>query len=456
MSQASTHEERVQAVAAAIRARAAAGDARQVSLGKREVSHFVPNPNDPRHRDKKVDIRALCEILHVDAERRLCVAEPGVSFKTLLRRTLPLGLMPKLVPELEGITLGGAISGCSVESMSYKYGGFHDSCSEYEIVTGTGEILTVTRESDALLFDMLHGSYGTLAILTRITCDLIPAQPLVRMEYVKYPDFATFEAALTAAQRDPGVDFIDAIAHAPDEIVLCLGRLSATAPRKPSNYRFLDIYYKSTRRLAEDTLTLEDYVFRYDTECHWLTRTLPGLERKPVRLLLGKLLLGSTNLLTWSRRIRPLLRLKRHPEVVVDVFIPSPRFADFFAWYVKAIDYWPLWIVPYRLPRPYPWVSPAQQARTGGDLYIDCAVYGKRNDDPRINYYKALEEKTFELGGIKTLISENYYDERRFWEIYDRAAWDTVKRRTDPGNLFRDLYKKFHFLKDDRAASLIS
>jgi hypothetical protein len=277
----------------------------------------------------------------------------------------------------------------------------------------------------------------------------------VHVQYLRHRDFAAFEQAMLEAQRDPGIDFIDAIAHAPDELVLCIGRLRDQAPRRPSNYRFLDIFYKSTRRLDEDWLTLQDYLFRYDTECHWLTRTLPGLERKPVRLLVGKFLLGSTNLLTWSRRLRPLLRYQKHPEVVVDVFIPGRRLGDFFAWYRDTVDFWPLWLVPYRLPRPYPWVSPAQQARGGGELYyVDCAVYGKRNDDPGINYYKALEEITFQLGGLKTLISENYYDERRFWEIYDRDAWEAVKRRTDPFNLFRDLYKKFHFLRDDRPAAL--
>ncbi len=307
----------------------------------------MPNPRDPRHADKKIDVRALREILHIDVDNKLCVAEPGVSFVDLLARTLPLGLMPKLVPELERITLGGAVSGCSVESMSYKFGGFHDSCREYEIVTGVGDVMTVTRDSDPLLFEMLHGSYGTLAILTKLTFELVPAKPFVFVEYVRYRDVATFERAMNAAQRDAEIDFIDAIAHAPDELILCLGRLRDRAERAPSSYRRLDIYYKSTRDRSSDWLTLEEYLFRYDTECHWLTRTLPGLERKPVRWLFGKWLLGSTNLLTWSKRLRPLLRYKKHPEVVVDVFIPGRRFGEFFAWYTKTVDFWPLWMVPY-------------------------------------------------------------------------------------------------------------
>ena len=37
--------------------------------------------------------------------------------------TLPHGLAPYVVPELETITIGGAVSGCSLESMSFEVGG---------------------------------------------------------------------------------------------------------------------------------------------------------------------------------------------------------------------------------------------------------------------------------------------------------------------------------------------
>jgi hypothetical protein len=79
------------------------------------------------------------------------------------------------------------------------------------------------------------------------------------------------------------------------------------------------------------------------------------------------------------------------------------------------------------------------------DLYVDVAVYWLPNDVPGVNYSKLLEDQTFAVGGVKTLISENHYDESTFWKIYDRAAYEGVKRRTDPGNLFRDVYQKFHF-----------
>jgi hypothetical protein len=53
------------------------------------------------------------------------------------------------------------VSGCSIESMSFVYGGFHDSCLEYEVLTATGEVLTCRRDNEhRLVFEMMHNSFG--------------------------------------------------------------------------------------------------------------------------------------------------------------------------------------------------------------------------------------------------------------------------------------------------------
>ena len=125
------HEEKVERIALEVKARSAAraaGDGAFASLGKASVSHFVPNSHDPRHVDRKIDVRGLDEILDIDVANRTCIAEPGVTFSQLVRATLPHGLVPVCVPELETITVGGAVAGCAVESMSHRYGGFHDGC----------------------------------------------------------------------------------------------------------------------------------------------------------------------------------------------------------------------------------------------------------------------------------------------------------------------------------------
>lgn len=421
-----------------------------VHVDKGGVHHVVPIPGDKRHRSGRVDISALSRVVRIDAEARTCVAEPGVTFAELVAETLPLGLMPAVVPELEGITVGGAVAGCSLESLSYIYGGFHDTCVEYEVISGTGEVITLSREERPDLFEMVHGSYGTLGIVSLVTFRLIPALPFVRMEYRHCGTFAEFEAALraattaTAAGADPGVMpvFVDAIVFGPDHLVLCLGHMVDSAPYV-SDYRRDGIYYRSVAERAQDYLGTTDYLFRYDTECHWLSRTVPPLEWRPVRRLLGRWFLGSTNLIRWSRRLDRILGMRRRPDVVCDVFVPGARFAEFFDWYEAVFDFWPLWVVPYRMPQPYRWIDPDHATGLASGLAIDCAVYGKRNNRRDVDYSALLESETHRLGGIKTLIGRNHYSREDFWRIYNRDAYDAAKSELDPDAAFDDLYDKF-------------
>lgn len=236
----SSHFERVLDIAAAVTKRASEPKG-PASLKKSSVSHLVPNPRDPRHRDRKIDVSSLTHVLRIEPDTRTCVAEPGVTFADLVKQTIPLGLVPRMVPELETITLGGAVAGCAVESMAYKHGGFHDGCTEYEVVTGRGDIVRCSRTRDAELFEMMHGSYGTLGIITELTFELVPAKPFVQMEYRTFATFGSLREAFAEAMAASDVDFIDAIAHATDRFVLCLGRFVATSPMKPSSYRGVEI-----------------------------------------------------------------------------------------------------------------------------------------------------------------------------------------------------------------------
>lgn len=437
------HDERVEALVQQVRELAVTGQTAHIDKGG--VHHVVPLPGDARFRGRKLDTSALCHVLEIDPEGRRCVAEPGVRFCDLVRATLPLGLVPTVVPELEGITLGGAVAGCAVESMSFRHGGFFDSVEELELVSGTGELLTLSPAHDPAAFHMVHGSYGTLGVITRLTFRLVPARPFVRLRYLRFHDFPAFHAALRARCDAGDVDFIDGILHAPDHLTLCLGEFVAEAPYC-SDYRGPDIYYKSTRDRVQDYLTTEHYFFRYDTECHWLTRTVPGLEHPLVRRLAGRHLLGSSNLIRWSRRLAPLLgRLKRRPDVVVDLFIPDRRLADFYAWYAREAGFYPLWVIPYRLPGVYPWIADEHARRMADTLLIDCAIYGMPNEEPGRDWSELLEQQTFACDGVKTLISRNHYTRERFFQIYHEANYAAVKQRLDPHALFhRGVFEKLH------------
>ncbi|MBN1500349.1 MAG: FAD-binding oxidoreductase [Spirochaetes bacterium] len=416
-------------------------DGRSVALKKKSVPHLVPNPKDERFKKKKLNLSALNKILEINETEKYAVAESGVTFHQLVHETLKYGLIPYTVPELKGITIGGAVSGCSIESMSYKLGGFHDSCIEYELISGRGEIITCSVDKETDVFNQIHGSYGTLGILTKLKFKLLDAKPFVKMNYEKYKNIEDYWSALKKACSDGNYDFIDGIIHGKNEHVICFGTLVETAPFL-SKYDWLSIFYKSTNEKTEDYLAIADYFFRYDTECHWLTKSFPVLENKIFRFFFGKLFLGSTNLIALSAKLRHVLKLKKRPDVVVDVFIPSNKFLDFYRWYEKDFDFYPLWIVPYRMKSKYPWISDNFHKKVNDDLLIDCAIYGKKNNT-QIDFSALLEDKVYEFNGVKTLISRNHYSESRFWEIYSKENFSNAKRKTDPDAYFPDLYTKF-------------
>lgn len=407
---------------------------RPLSIKKRAVSHQVPKRGDQRRHDTKIDLTDLDRILHVDVVNRTCTAEPGVTFEALVDATLRHGLVPIVVPELRTITIGGAVAGCSIESMSFRHGGFHDTCLELEVVTTRGEILRCTpRNEHARIFHMMHNSFGTLGILTELTFRLVPAKPYVHVVYERHRDLASYQAAIRRHAADETLDFMDGFVHAPDHLVLNLGRFVDRAPYT-HRYDWTRVYYRSTAERAEDYLRTPHYFFRYDmgvTNVH--PRSFLG------RLLFGRLF-GSSTLLRAAEVLHRFLPAER-PPVTVDLFAPLSRLDAFMAWYRPAIGHFPLWVVPYRRVREYPWLDPSFYDGLDDDMFVDLAIYGAEQPAGR-NLYREIEEALPRMNGIKTLISHNFYDREEFWRIFHRAEYDAVKRRTDPDDLLRDLWTK--------------
>jgi len=428
---AAVHARKVARVAAQLRAH---DRTKPVSLRKQAPPHQVPKGGDLRRRDEKIDVSDLTSILEIDPVRCVCVAESGVMFMDLVEATLRHGLVPIVVPELKTITIGGAVSGCSIESMSFVHGGFHDTCLEYEVITARGDVLTCKPDGDnALVFQMMHGSFGTLGILSKLTFRLVPARPFVHVVYEKYATAAEYRAAIWRHYQARDVDFMDGMIHSPREYVLSVGRFVDEAPYT-NRYDWWKLYYRSTSTRAEDYLETYQYFFRYD-------RGVTNVRPKSLagRLLLGRLL-DSGTMLRLAERFHWMFDDER-PMVTLDVFVPFSKVEEFLAWYQETFHYYPLWVVPYRRVHDYEWLADSFYARLEDELFVDLAIYGmqQRGDT---NYHKLMEDKLRELGGVKTLISHNYYSRDEFWSTWNKRNYDAVKVITDPDNVFRDLYTK--------------
>ena len=129
-----------------------------------------------RNQDNTVDTSSLSRILHVDVARKTVTTEPNVPMDALVSETLKYGLVPQLVMEFPGITVGGGFSGTSGESNSFRYGAFDATCNWIEIVLANGETTKASKTEKPDLFWGAASAFGTLGIVTLLEIQLNDAK----------------------------------------------------------------------------------------------------------------------------------------------------------------------------------------------------------------------------------------------------------------------------------------
>ena len=61
---------------------------------------------------------------------------------------------------------------------------------------------------------------------------------------------------------------------------------------------------------------------------------------------------------------------------------------------------------------------------------------------PPGHFNRLIENKVVELGGIKSLYADSYFEEEEFWGLYGRANYEQLKGRYDPKGRLPNLYEK--------------
>ena len=406
-----------------------------------------------RTRDKaggpKLDVRSLNQVLAVDTENQVVEVEGMTTYERLADACLQQHCMPLVVPQLKSITIGGAISGIGIESSSFRHGLPHESVSSMEILLPDGEVVTCTPENEhADLFFGIPNSYGTLGYILKLTARTMPVKPFVELRHFRYTDFDDyFTAVIEASKTD--VDFIDGSIFNDRELYLTLGRFTDTAPYT-SDYTWLKMFFRSIRERSEDYLSVHDYIWRWDTDWFWCSKNLL-VQNLPMRLILGRQRLNSISyqkVMRWNNRVGLTAfinkQLDRHPEgVVQDVDIPIEKAPDFLRFFLDEIGIRPVWMCPIGGHDPtlrYP-LYPLH----GDGLFINFGFWDivPNPDKHETGYFnRKIEAKVSQLGGVKSLYSDAYYDEDNFWQLYDGEQYFKLKQKYDPQGRLKNLYQK--------------
>ncbi|MGN6330900.1 MAG: FAD-binding oxidoreductase [Motilibacteraceae bacterium] len=424
-----------------------------VRLAKRTSNLFRPRAATTT---PGLDVRAFDGVLSVDPVARTADVQGMTTYEHLVDVTLAHGLMPKVVPQLRTITLGGAVTGLGIESTSFRNGCPHESVLEMEVMTGDGRIVVARPDNEHRdLFYGFPNSYGTLGYTLRLTIELEPVKPYVHLRHVRFSDAASLFAAVeqvAQTQEHDGhrVDFMDGVLFSPDEGYLCLGEFVDEAPYT-SDYTGMEVFYRSIQHRDEDYLTVLDYLWRWDTDWFWCSGAF-GAQDPRIRRFWPKAKLRSD--VYWKlvalderygivRRVEGARGLPPREKVIQDIEVPVERAADYAAWFDREVGMRPVWICPLRQSDPDAvWDLYAFDPTT---TYVNFGFWGTVRLKPGQadgHHNRLVEREVERLGGRKSLYSTAYYEEDEFWRLYGGAQYEVLKKTYDPGSRLLDLYAK--------------
>lgn len=408
-----------------------------------------------RNTVKGLDVSGLTGVIAVDPDARTADVAGMCTYETLVAATLPYGLAPLVVPQLKTITLGGAVTGLGIESTSFRNGLPHESVLEMDILTGSGEVLTASRDRHPDLFHAFPNSYGTLGYSVRLRIELEPVKPFVALRHLRFRSLTELVEVMdgiveTGLLDGEPVDYLDGVVFSAEESYLCVGVRTAT-PGPVSDYTGRQIYYRSIQHPAgekHDRLTIHDYLWRWDTDWFWCSRAF-GAQNPKIRRFWPHRYRRSSfywKLIGYDQRFdiadRIEIRNGRPPRerVVQDVEVPIGRAAEFLAWFLVNVPIEPLWLCPLRLRDHSSW--PLYPIRPG-HTYVNVGFWSSVPVGPEEGFTNRLiERKVSELDGHKSLYSDAYYPREEFDELYGGETYKTVKKAYDPDSRLLDLYAK--------------
>ncbi|XP_062221234.1 cytokinin dehydrogenase 7-like [Phragmites australis] len=253
----------------------------------------------------------------------------------VLRATLKHGLAPRAWTDYLRLTVGGTLSNAGIGGQAFRHGPQIANVHELDVVTGTGEMVTCSRDKNSDLFMAALGGLGQFGVITRARIQLEPAPTRVRWVRLAYSDVVTFTkdqellVTVTDGASETGFDYVEgqvqlnrSLAEGPKSTPFFSGsdlnRLAGLASRTGSGAIY---YIEGAMYYDEDTATSVDQK---------MEALLEQLSFEP-----GFVFTKDVTYVQFLDRVRQEERLLRsagvwevrHPWL--NLFIPGSRILDF-------------------------------------------------------------------------------------------------------------------------------
>jgi hypothetical protein len=396
--------------------------------------------------ERRISLAQFNEVIGLDRESATLEVEGLTTFETIVDYTVPKGYLPLVAPELKHITIGGATVGIGIESTCFRYGFVHDSLLEADVLLPDGRIVTCTADNEhSDLFFGLPNSYGTLGYILRAKIRLHPAKRFTHLRMRRFVDPHAWLDAMEAATHEDTVDFVEGIFYQDRRFILMTGQMVDSVPKVDDILRE-HIFYKLLDWRSDIFLRTQDYIFRYDPEWFW---NLPeSFFYRLYRRYAPKQYRNSgffTRYVAWRDKLDRRLfgsRPKTTEPLIQDWEVPWDKGVELIEYCIDNVDLGerPWAAVPIKTPR-----TPTLYPIRANELYFNLGCYCQVEKVPGkgdFHYTRIMDDKCFELGGIKMLYSSTFLDEQSFDARFNGEAYAQLKEKYDPDGYAQTLFEK--------------
>jgi decaprenylphospho-beta-D-ribofuranose 2-oxidase len=156
-----------------------------------------------------IDVTPMRRILSWDAVHGIMRVEPGVTLRDLVQVAWSDGWWPCSAPSTAEATIGGCVAMNVNGRDAWKYGSFGAHVLALDALLASGEVCTLSPQSDPQLFQAFVGSMGLLGIITSITLQLQRiSSGYLAVRKRRAASFA--EIFSLFAEQEPNSDFMEA------------------------------------------------------------------------------------------------------------------------------------------------------------------------------------------------------------------------------------------------------
>ncbi|RVW66891.1 Cytokinin dehydrogenase 3, partial [Vitis vinifera] len=110
----------------------------------------------------------------------------------VLKATVKHGLAPVSWTDYLYLTVGGVLSNGGISGQTFRRGPPISNVYEMDVLTGKGELVTCSEDTNSELFFAVLGGLGQFGIITRARIVLEPAPKRVKWIHMLYHDFSAF------------------------------------------------------------------------------------------------------------------------------------------------------------------------------------------------------------------------------------------------------------------------